>query len=65
MSLLCICVYGCKRDNNCLIDNNAKKRNKKIIFKNNALFRSCISQIDLFIDNADNAEHICRQYRRS
>ena len=33
--------------------NNANKRNKKLTFKNNAPFRSCISKINnTFVDNA-------------
>ena len=35
-------------------DNDVKTRNKKLIFKNNATFRSCTSKInDIFIDNAE------------
>ena len=35
-------------------DNDVKTRNKKLIFKNNAPFRSCTSKInDIFIDNAE------------
>ena len=34
--------------------NDVKTRNKKLIFKNNAIFRSCTSKInDIFIDNAE------------
>ena len=34
--------------------NDVKTRNKKLIFKNNAPFRSCTSKInDIFIDNAE------------
>ena len=34
--------------------NNAKKRNIKLIFKDNAPFRSCITKIsNTFIDNAE------------
>ena len=35
-------------------NNNANKRNKKLNFKNNALFTSCISKIDnTFVGNAE------------
>ena len=35
-------------------NNNASKRNKKLIFKNNAPFRWCKSKINaIFIDNAE------------
>ena len=34
-------------------NNVAKTRKKKLIFKNNAPFRSCISIINTFIDNAE------------
>ena len=35
-------------------DNDVKTRSKKLIFKNNAIFRSCTSKInDIFIDNAE------------
>ena len=35
-------------------DNDAKTRNKILIFKNNAPFRSCISKINnTFVDNAE------------
>ena len=34
--------------------NNANRRNKKLTFKNNAPFRSCITKINnTFIDNAE------------
>ena len=40
-------------------DNDDKTRNKKLIFKNNAPFRSCISKINnTFINNTDNAQRI-------
>ena len=40
-------------------DNDDKKRNKKLIFKNNAPFRSCISKINnTVINNTDNAQGI-------
>ena len=36
-------------------DNDDKKRNKMLIFKNNGLFRSCISKVNkIFLDNAEN-----------
>ena len=36
---------------------NANRRNKKLTFKNNALFRSCISQINNTL--IDNVENLC------
>ena len=37
--------------------NNVNRRNKKLTFKNNALFRSCISKINnTFIDNAEDLD---------
>ena len=37
--------------------NNANTRNKKLTFKNNAPFRSCISKIsNTFIDNAEDLD---------
>ena len=51
------CKYCCKRDNN---DN---KRNKKIVFKNNVPFRSCISKINnAFIDNAKDFDIVIPMY---
>ena len=36
---------------------NANRRNKKVTFENNALFRSCISKINnSFIDNAEDLD---------
>ena len=44
-------------------DNDAKKRNKKLIFKNNAPFRSCISKINnIFIDNAEDLDIVMPMY---
>ena len=45
-------------------DNNAKKRNKKLTFKNNApFFRSCISKINnTFIDNAEDLDIVMPIY---
>ena len=38
-------------------NDNANKRNRKLIFKNNAPFRSCISKInDTFIDIAEDLD---------
>ena len=38
-------------------DNNVNARNKKLIFKNNAPFRSCTSKINnIFIDNAEDLD---------
>ena len=40
-------------------DNDVKTRNKKLIFKNNAPFRSCTSKInDIFIDNAEDFDTV-------
>ena len=51
------CKYCCKRDNN---DN---KRSKKIVFKNNVPFRSCISKINnAFIDNAKDFDIVIPMY---
>ena len=37
--------------------NNVNARNKKVIFKNNAPFRSCITKIDnTFIENAEDID---------
>ena len=42
-------------------NNAAQTREKKLIFKNNAPFRSCISKINiLFIDNADILILLCQ-----
>ena len=45
-------------------DNNANNReNKKLTFKNNASFRSCISKINnTFIDNAENLDVFMPMY---
>ena len=44
-------------------DNNANKRNKKLNFKNNALFTSCISKIDnTFVDNAEDFDIVMMMY---
>ena len=38
-------------------DNDDKTRNKKLIFRNDAPFRSCISKIsNIFIENAEDIE---------
>ena len=43
--------------------NNSKKRNKKLIFKNNTPFRSCISKINnTFIDNAEDIDFVMPKY---
>ena len=40
-----------------------KKRDKKLSFKNNAPFRSCISKIsDTFIDNEEDLNIVIRMY---
>ena len=42
---------------------NANKRNKKIIFKNNAPFRSCTSKINnAFVDNAEDFDLVIPMY---
>ena len=44
-------------------DNNAKKRNKKLTFKNNAPFQSCISKINnTFIDSAEHVDIVMPMY---
>ena len=44
-------------------NNNANKRNKKLNFKNNALFTSCISKIDnTFVDNAEDFDIVMMMY---
>ena len=44
-------------------DNNAKKRKKELIFKNNDPFRSCISKINnTFIDNAEDLDIVMPMY---
>ena len=43
--------------------NYTNKRNKKLIFKNNARFRSCISKINnTFIDNAEDLDIVMPMY---
>ena len=43
--------------------NNDKRRNKKLTFKNNAPFRSCISKTNnLFIDNAEDLDIVIPMY---
>ena len=42
---------------------NSNKRNKKLTFKNNALFRSCISKINnTFIDYSEDLDIVIRIY---
>ena len=44
-------------------DNNAKKRNKKLTFKKNALFQSCISKINnTFLDNVEDLDIVMPMY---
>ena len=44
-------------------DNDDKTRNKKLIFKNNALVRSCILKINnTFIDNAEDLDIVMSMY---
>ena len=44
-------------------DNDAKTRNKNLIFKNNAPFRSCISKINnTFIDNTKDLDIVMPKY---
>ena len=46
--------------------NDANKRNKKVSFKNNAQFRSCISKINnTFIDNAEDLDVVMLRYNLS
>ena len=43
--------------------NNGNRRNKKLMFKNNAPFRSCISKINnTFIDNAEDFDIVMPMY---
>ena len=43
--------------------NNANRRNKKLIFKNNASFRSCITKINnTFVDNAEDLDIVIPMY---
>ena len=43
--------------------NDANGRNKKLTFKNNAPFRSCISKMNnTFIDNAEDLDNIMSMY---
>ena len=43
--------------------NNANRRNKKLTFKNNATFRSCISKINnAFVDNAEDLDIVMPMY---
>ena len=43
--------------------NDANKRNKKLTFKNNASFRSCISKINnTFIDSGEDLDIVIRMY---
>ena len=43
-------------------DNDAETRNKKVIFKNNAPFRSCISKNNIFIENAEDLDIVMTVY---
>ena len=46
-------------------DDHDKKRNKKLTFKNNAPFRSCISKINnTFIDNAEDLDIVMPMYNQ-
>ena len=43
--------------------NPANRINKKLVFKNNGLFRSCISKINnTFIDNAEDLDIVMPMY---
>ena len=43
--------------------NNANRRNKKLIFKNNTPFRSCITKINnTFVDNAEDLDIVMPVY---
>ena len=62
----------CDQSNACIIlkgtitvegTNDANKRNKKLTFKNNAPFRSCISKINnTLIDNAEDLDIVMPTY---
>ena len=57
------CVYRCKKRTSVTGTNNANRRNKKLTFKNNAPFRSCISKINnTFIDNAGDLDIVMLMY---
>ena len=44
-------------------NNDDKKRNKNLTFKNNAPFRSCVSKINnTFIDNAEDIDIVMPMY---
>ena len=44
-------------------DNDGQTRNKKVIFKNKAPFRSCISKINnIFVDNAKDVDIVMSMY---
>ena len=43
-------------------DNDAETRNKKVIFKDNAPFRSCISKNNIFIENAEDLDIVMTMY---
>ena len=44
-------------------DNDNKTRNKKLVFKNNAPFGSCISKInETFLDKAENLHSVMPMY---
>ena len=52
-----------KRDITLEGDNNAKKRNKNLAFKNNAPFTYCISKINgVKIDNAEDLDVVMHMY---
>ena len=45
------------------VTNNANRTNKKLTFKNNAPFRSCVSKINsTFIDNAEDLDIVMPMY---
>ena len=43
-------------------DNDDKTRNKKLILKDNAPFRSCITKINTFIDNGEYLDTVMPMY---
>ena len=46
--------------------NAANRRNKKVTFKNNALFRLCVSKINnTLVYNAENLDVVIRMYNLS
>ena len=63
---LCDCTHACivvKWRVSVIGTNAANRKNKKITFKNNASFRSCISKInDTFVVNAEDLDIVMPMY---